>query len=222
MPLFNRRLRVDAAEFCRHWYEHFVFPSDAEVIRAADALVEQVLDQVILAVQEAGFDPLGLDLDLLTDELLALRLELFGTAYAHRTRDKVLLGLAETTTTKQYLSEKGRSDLWERMAIYNQTIAAGPATRGTKSLIRMIDQMRVGLFKDYIKAGAERECAVRALNRLGTDVDFLKIAPSRLGYVLAGQANLEPGDGVVFVLGATAQGYYNGARESLEEVDLQA
>jgi len=218
MPIFRQRPKADAADFCRGWYERFAFPSDPDQIQALEALT---VDPLIAALEKAGSDPMDMDLDLVADELLALRLELFGTAYAHRTHEKVPLGAAETAATKLYLSERGRSDLWDSMLIYNKSIAAGPATRGTKALTLMVDQTRVSLFKEYTKIGAEPDCAVRALNRVGTSVDFLKIAPNRLGHVLAGQANLAPSDGVVSVLGATAQGFYNGARESLEEVDIQ-
>jgi hypothetical protein len=86
----------------------------------------------------------------------------------------------------------------------------------------MLDEMRLSLFKVYEKAGAEPDCAVRALNRVGTSVGFLEIAPRRLGEVLARQAMLEPNDGIVLVLAALGQGFYNGAHESLEEVELQA
>jgi hypothetical protein len=220
VPLFKGKPKVDAANFCRQWYDRFVFASELEGSGANPSDV--FIDEFSERLQETGVDVVLMDWDLFSDEMYALRLELFGTAYAHRTREKVPLGAAETAATKLYLSERGRSDLWDRMLIYNQTIATGPATRGTKALTLMLDQMRVSLFNEYAKIGADADCAVRAVNRVGTSVDFLKIAPDRLGYVLAGQMNLEPSDGIVLVLGATAQGFYNGARESLGEVEFQA
>jgi hypothetical protein len=219
MPIFRQRPKTDAGEFCRNWYRRFAFPTGPDQVQALEALT---IDPLITAYQEAGSDPLEMDLDLIADEMLALRLELFGTAYAHRTREKVPLGIAETAATKQCLMERDRGDIWDRMLIYNQTIAAGPATRGTGSFTRMLDQMRIGLLKDYAKAGADPDCAVRAVNRVGTSVDFLKMAPPRLGWVLAHQAGLEQSDGLILVLGAIARDLYNGARNSLEEVDLRA
>ena len=54
MPLFGRKPAVDTAEFCRQWYEQFVFLLDADGIRVWEALI----DQLITGVEEASELPL--------------------------------------------------------------------------------------------------------------------------------------------------------------------
>lgn len=220
VPLFQRKPKVMAADFCRQWYDEFVFASELE--GSGIDPWSTFIDEVIGQIAEAGVDVLTIDWDLFGSETYALRMEMFGTAYAHRTREDAALAVAETAATKNYLSERGRGDLWDRMLAYNVAVARTSAMRRSKVTSMTLDGMRLALAKKYLRLGSEPDCAVRAANRVGTSVEFAKLGTPRLGYALAQQTNLESSAGVLLILGALALGFYNGARESLEEVDLQA
>ncbi len=221
MPFFQRKQRVAVREFCHQYFDKWVFGIELPFRDEFD-LWGVLMDAIIKQIGEAGVDTTTIDRSLFAGEAYALTLEMFGTAFAQRTCSDSALAVAETAATKTYLTvEHSRKDLWERMHVYNEAVAAanelilGEAMRPT--LARMSDD----LMERCAKLGAERDCAVRAANRIATGPEFAELGAPRLGFTWATQANIEPIEPVLFHLGASAQGFYNGHLESLKEIEFR-
>lgn len=214
MPLFGKsREKVHVEGFCRSWYDNYVFqPVAGHDVRRdwTSGIHSECAKRGMPTVDQNVFHWM----------LTAMQMELFGTALAHRTRGNERLVLAEATTTKTYLANRQLRDLWDVMSVFNKAVAANSVMLRGKASSVMINHMRMSLFDKYVKQGIDPECAARAANRTGTDVDFENSGPTRLAVTFFELVEVDPNEETIFPVAAAGFGFYRGARESLEAVEL--
>jgi hypothetical protein len=220
MPLLSRKTKADAAEFAKNFYDMYVFGPDPAGGDSAETVAEVTRD----LIAEAAPSFAAVSLPGLREELRALRLEMIGTAWTHKS--KVEAALAVSESTKGYVSAIGRLDLWEAMADYSAAVAdsatygADPKTGSGRALIVMINKARMDFF-DKWHQGRDVEAVARVANRIGSE------APSKSGVMQAKVAvqvtrrlDIEGSDQIWEPLAAVAHGFYQGAKEALDGVQL--
>ena len=160
----------------------------------------------------------------LKDELLALRLEMVGTAWTDASKESP--ALANSAFTKEYLANLRRSDLWEVMREYNQMVAraatynADPKTRIGRGTIAFVNTLRANVFDKLYAQGHDPDSVARVVNRMG--VRRIDTVYALLASRLIGRVDFHGSDGVVIPLAAVACGFYQGAKEALKGVRLTA
>jgi hypothetical protein len=225
MGLFNRKPKVHLSEFCRDFYtEVILHPAieDVEDIEPNSIFFETVRRSVI----EVDSSFAEVDLESLTEEIIVLRFEVFGLAWLHELGDKH--AAAQSTFTKEYLEEQGRSDIWEAMESYNKAIARSSTLGQTKdtstgrAYLAFLDSMRMQLFEKWHGQGFDPTCVARAANRISAEEAWKKnLTPGYLMLTLCDRLDYEPNDEAQFRLVATIVGLYNGSREALREVKIK-
>lgn len=224
MGPFSRKPKVGVEEFCRKFYDSYVF----QPIIAGKDLGFAYCEQVVKSVAEVEPSFACVDLATFQKEIAALHVELFGLAWIHQLKgDKYTL--PQTVFTKRYLEENGHLETWETMVDYNKTIArsgteiAPAGERGQRAWFTFLNKLRADLFDKWQKAGVEGHCAARVANRTGTDVawekgitvrmltDTLLQRTGMMTLTAAGRDNLQ----------SVLRGLYAGAKESIRSVDLQ-
>jgi hypothetical protein len=152
--------------------------------------------------------------------------------------------IPQSTFTRKYLEENGKLELWDIMGEYNKAIAqsatmseSGEVTDA--ELAAKVNVARFAFAKKWLIAtrGDRRvlteeeqivaECVGRVANRIGADIHredkgvnvtlglLSGIIAHRLGY------DVNPQSEALILLGSIALGFYNGAEEYLESVDLR-
>lgn len=117
MSIFSRKTTVNVEEFCRDFYDNYIFNPTLKGIYY-DVDIYEVIDYELNKI-----DPLFafVDKQMLIDELIAVRLELFALAWMHKfVSDKI--NIVQSVFTKQYLENKGRKDIWVKMQPYSNMI----------------------------------------------------------------------------------------------------
>lgn len=225
MRWFARKPKVDAAEFCRDFYDRLVF---APRIGDTDPhLVHCRVAQKLVVKADAAFG--RVEIAEFASELLALRMEVIGIAWSQWAKPK--LSLVQSEFTKSYLANAGRSSLWEQMSYYNKAVARS-TTHGDDSESRVgrvhhtfINSMRASMFDSYIKEGYDAEAAARVANRFGSAGKWEKgvtrgFLTTELMVRLKYEPSLAVREDVGFKLAALAEGFYRGTTETLAEVHL--
>jgi hypothetical protein len=223
MGLFSHKAKTDAVEFTRHFYDRYVFGPDPTGGDFALAFADT--NRRLISEADASFAEVSLA--KLKEELLALRLEMIGTAWTHESKAEAALAVSEFT--KQYLANIGRSDLWEAMTDYNQAVAQSatygtdPKSRMGRGRITFVNSMRAELFDDWAQQGRDPEAAARVANRFGSEVSWKKgITQGLLAIRLTRRLDFEGSDPIWERLAAVSYGFYQGAKEALEKVTLIA
>ena len=223
MGLFSKKPKVDSSQFCQDMYERFVFAPEIGGRDPHLLYSQTVLDQV----SEADPKFRHVSFPELADELLALRLEVIGTAWSHKTKDKPALDQSEFT--KLYLADSGWGELWEQMGAYNQAVAqsatygADTNTRVGRARVTFINQMRTQVFDRWIQEGRDHEAAARVANRTGSEEGWKSgVSQGLLALELTRRLGHEGSDIIWSRLAAVAEGFYRGAVESLSEVKITA
>jgi len=220
MPLLSRKTKTDAAEFAKSFYDRHVFGPGA----GGDDFSETFADVARrrIAVDAPSFAEVGLS--ELTEELRALRLEMIGTAWTHKS--KVQAALAVSECTKAYLSAIGRSDLWEAMGEYNQAVAESVMSgrvleRGTdRAFSTLINAGRMDFWKKWHE-GRDGEAVARVANRFESKASLKSGAlEGSVALQVTRRLGIEGSDPVWFGLGGIAHGFYQGASEALDGVQL--
>jgi len=178
-----------------------------------------------VAIGEADPSFAVVDLAKLKEELRALRLEMIGTAWAHESTPEIALAISEFT--KGYLSGIGRSDLWEAMADYNKAIAesttygADPKTGSGRARIVMVNTARANLFDKWVGQGRNPEAAARVANRADSEASWKAgTTQAMLAVQVTRRLDIEGSNPIWERLAAVAYGFYQGAKETLEGVQL--
>ena len=129
--------------------------------------------------------------------------------------------------TKQYLSDIGRSDLWDAMSDYNQAVAestisgADPNRATGRAKITFVNVSRANLFDELLATASDPVCVTRVANRLGSKASWKAgITQGLLAIRVTQRLGIEGSDEIWGRLGAVALGYYQGAKEALDEVKL--
>ncbi len=223
MGLFNRKQRVQLGAFCRDFFDRNVlYPISAGVDAG-----RTYADTVIRSVSEADATFAAVDCDRFHSEMTLIRLEVFGLAWIHQFGDKHAADQSEYTKT--YLEERDRADIWERLAPYNQAIARSSTMGQTsetpkgRAYLAFINKMRADLFDEWHKQGIEPDAVARAANRIATDVSWEKgIAAAFLMLTLCDHLGCQLNDEGQYRLIAVIRGLYDGARETMKQVKIDA
>lgn len=221
MGLFSRKTKTDAAEFTRGFYDRSVFGPDPTGEDFAQTYAESTWHLIIKAAPSFA----AASVPKLKEELRALRLEMIGTAWTHESKPEAALAVNEFT--KGYLSGIGRFDLWEAMTEYNKAVAdsttygADPKTGAGRARIVMVNTTRANLFEDWVGQGRDPEAAARVANRAGSEASWKTgITQLVLAVQMTRRLDIEGSDPIWERLAAVAYGFYQGAKEALDDVQL--
>lgn len=223
MSFFSRKVRTNAVEFSREFYDRYVYGPDPT---GGDfALTYAETTRRLISEADPSFATVSLP--ELKEELQAHRLEMIGTAWTHESKPQAALAVSEFT--KQYLSEIGRSDVWETMTDYNQAVAesakygADPESRTGRARIAFVNVTRADLFDAWIAEGHDAEAVARVANRFGSDVSWRAgITQGLLAIRITRRLDIQGSELVWHRLAAVAHGFYQGAKESLDGIRLTA
>jgi hypothetical protein len=221
MGLFSRKTKTDAAGFARVFYDHSVFGPDPTGGDFAQTFAESTRRLIVEAAP--SFAAVGVS--KLKEELRAVRLEMIGTAWTHESKAEA--ALAVSTFTKAYLSALGRLDLWEAMTDYNKAVAdsttygADPKTAAGRARIIMVNTTRANLFDDWVRHGQDGEVAARVANRVGSETSWKSgVTQGMVAVQMTRRLEIEGSNPIWERLAAVAYGFYQGAKEALDAVQL--
>jgi len=224
---FKKKQEVSLNDFCRNFYEKYIISPMIGGVVDAGAVYN---DTVKRSIVEADHNFANIDSQRFAAEVVILRFELFALAWLHKFGDR--LAVAQSTFTKHYLHEKKRDDIWNDSESYNQAIARSSTAGKTSKkafdrvFLATVYNTRFDLFNQFYKEGHDSECIARALNRLftkeawkkGVTAGFLMfVLCDRLGF----ESNFEPDKEAKFRLEVVIRGFYDGARESLENIRIK-
>ena len=230
MGLFARKQAVSLEDFCRDFYERNVFnPGLQERLDAGAVFVEVITKELTVVDPKLA----SIDEKKLADEVVLLRLEIFGLAWVHLFNER--LSVVQSAFTKNYLHEKGRDDIWEGMGFYNQAIArsstlrAGNPNNPDYAFLTKVNTTRMNLFKKFNSEGYDPTAIARALNRLFTK-DAWKDDTTRqlimfgfydqLGFGPNSDESRWANEEAQFRLKGVIFGLYKGASEAIEDVRI--
>ena len=223
MGLFSRKTKANAADFSREFYDRYIFGRDPTGGDFASTWAET--SRRLIAEADSSFNAVGLP--RLTEEFRALQLEMIGTAWTHTSKPEVALAVSEVT--KLYLSDIYRSDLWDAMTEYNQAVAESATfradpKRGTgRAKITFVNVSRANLFEKFVATGRDPEAVARVANRFGSEASCKAgVAQGLLAIRVTQRLGIEGSDHIWERLAAVAFGYYRGAKEALDGVQLTA
>lgn len=221
MGLFDRKQKMAVQQWCNEFYSNSVFAPSIRSTDPWEMFCSTVRDQV------AQLDPavLGIDDQKLSDQLLALRLEVVGIAWMIRLKDD--FSPKQSEYTQSYLASHKLGQYWEMMEPYNQAVAKAAISGSDSSTatglahITFINSMRMQLFKKWISTVSDPKHAARAANRFGTDVSWKSQKTHiYLSFALTRQLQCEINDEARGSLIAVIEGFFNGASEELDRVKI--
>ncbi len=129
--------------------------------------------------------------------------------------------------TRAYLSALGRIDLWEAMTDYNKAVAdsttygADPKTGAGRARIVMVNTTRANLFDDWVRHGRDAEAAARVANRVGSEASWKSgVTQGMVAVHMTRRLEIEGSNPIWERLAAVAHGFYQGAKEALDGVQL--
>jgi hypothetical protein len=176
---------------------------------------------------------IGIDRELLCRELTALGLEIFSIAYARKVKVD-LLSWRQSGFTRDYLEERGKLDIWEIMAEYNQVIgqsgmAGQDGDRVGDARDKMYRKWLKSIKKDRPLADEEKvvadDCVNRAANLIGAE---MKQVDCVLAESLAARLMERLGQGIglkretLHKVAAIIFDFYRGAELYLKYINLHA
>jgi hypothetical protein len=210
MGLFSRKPKISIYEFCREFYDTQIFHAMIGGIDAWSAFLETVFNSVVEADQSFAV----IDQAVFQREMTALRMELFGLAWSHKF-ERLEFTLGQSSYTQRYLEENGRLDIWDIMGEYNKAIAQSTELSDRWAKVR----------DEWAKQeGDSFSNVARIVNRWDADIRrndciLVKRLAAKLADRLGCDINLD--SEALFRLQAVIFGFYNGAKEAIESVNLQ-
>ena len=221
MGLFDRKPRMSTQEWCEYFYSNYVFAPPIREVDPWRVLCESAHRQVLRA------DPTfsAIDVSDLSDQLLALRLEVIGIAWLFRIKDD--LSPKQSECTRLHLLKQNREDLWDMMEPYNQAVAkstergSDPATRTGRARITFMNSMRADLFDKWVVKVSDPKDAARPVNRFGSNVPWkFQKTHVYLSYALTDQLQCEVNEEARTGMMAIIQGFFDGTSEELQKVKI--
>jgi hypothetical protein len=170
----------------------------------------------------------SVDRTVFRKEMLAVRMEIFALVLTHKIRKEEIV-LNQSLFTKDYLSKINESELWDIMGEYNQAIARSmhdlvKGERLSRANDEFIDNMRLGLFEDYVKKyRMDKTCIARVCNRVGSEVAWEQhVIVNNLSARLASRVNCSEDINAEALIGipSVIWGFYQGAKEAIKSVSL--
>jgi len=243
MGLLSHKPKVGIEEFCRHFYDSFVFNATIGGVDFNEVACKTYFDSVVEADQSFA----EIDRDKFRNELIAIRMELFGLAWMHKFK-KEGLAISQSLFTRRYLEENKQIEIWETMGEYNQAVARSSITiikqdsdgrrqftQTNDSLVAMMNKARFNICTKWAESNLPKPelmtekdnitlaCVVRVANRFGVDAKrfssiTVPLLASRLAARLECDINID--FDALFRLGAFIFGFYEGAKEGLREANI--
>jgi hypothetical protein len=237
MGLLGREPKISIEEFCREFYDAQIFRPIIAGTDVGSVFLETVFNSVVEADQSFA----EIDKAVFWQEMTAIRLELFGLAWGHRFKqDKFTI--PQSVFTRHYLEDNEKFGIWDIMGEYNQAIAesitmtesggqmdAWQVAKANKARADMFDKWADANIGDPSDPTEQEEilanCVARVANRIGADIRrndciLVKRLTARLAERLGCSTNLNAE--ALFRLGAVIFGLYQGAKETMKSVNLQA
>jgi len=221
MGLFNRNPKVTVQQWCDEFYNKYVFALPIGGANPWQVFCRSVRDQVVQA--DPAFS--GVDEQILSDQLLALRLEVVGIAWMIRVKDE--FSPKQSQCTQEYLANHNQDQYWEMMEPYNQAVAKAAvggsdgSTAAGRAHITFMNSMRMQLFDKWVTTVSDPKHAARAANRIGTEVPGKgQKTHVYLSFALTDQLQCEVNEEARGRLIATIHGFFEGASEELKKVKI--
>ena len=221
MGLFDRRPKVPVQQWCEEFYSNQVFAGPIGESDPWALFCSSAQDQVVQA--DPSFS--RVDADILSDQLLALRLEVIGVAWIMRVRDD--LSPKHSQCTKQYLVDHNQERFWEMMEPYNQAVAKATvggsdgSTAAGRAHVTFMNSMRTQLFDKWSATMSDPKHAARAANRIGSDVAWKSHKTHiYLSFALTDQLECEVNEEARKGLMAVIHGFFDGVSEELKKVKI--
>jgi hypothetical protein len=219
MGIFSSKQKISTEDFCRNFYEQFVFAPELRGVTLWNVMCET--DYKLIADADPHFRKV--DIDDWKLEMQALYLEVVALAWLHNLKDK--FAPIQSDFTKHYLEEKGVDDVWQLMGDYNQAIARASASgynpnhRIGRAGITMLNLTRVSLAKEWNQLGYSLDAIGRAANRFGSQAVWRAVLTS-LSFTLTKRLEYEANDEARLIIIAIIQGFYDGASEAIKGVKI--
>ena len=221
MGLLNRRPKMSILEWCEYFYSNYVFAPSIREVDPWQVFCETAHRQIL------GVDSTfsAVDISELSDQLLALRLEVIGIAWLFRIKDD--LSPKQSECTRLHLLKHNREALWDMMEPYNQAVAkstvggSDPATKTGRAHITFMNTMRADLFDKWVAKVTDPKDAARPANRIGSNVPWKSHKTHiYLSYALTGQLECEVNEEARKSIMAMIQGFFDGTSEELRKVKI--
>jgi len=221
MGLFDRKPKTSVQDWCEHFYNNYVFVSPIGGADPWRRYCDLARDQI--AQSDPTFS--GVEAVGLSDQLLALRLEVIGIAWIMRVKTE--LSPEQSECTRQYLLNHNQERFWEMMEPYNQATAKStvggndPGTRMGRGHITFMNLKRTELFDKWAARVSDPKDAARPANRIGSNVPWKSHRTHvYLSFALTEQLRCEINDDARKGLTAVIQGFFDGASEELRKVRI--
>lgn len=242
MLFFESKPKLSIEECCRQFYDSNIFHA---ILVGKDAWAS-LLDTYFKLIAKADPTFLSVDSTSFRNEMTALRMELFAFAFqwSKKFKPEKKYAIPQSLFTRSYLEENGGIEIWDIMLEYNRVIAksatmnaAGEIMPGAlgRAWITNINLTRSNAWEDWMKATVVNvdattqeekdgmECAARAINRVGADINqsdsvVVTLLISKLASRLGCDVNLKYE--ALVGLGGIILGFYQGAEEYIKSVDL--
>lgn len=221
MGLFDRKPKITVQQWCNEFYSKSVFAPPICGVDPWQMFCNSVRNQVA----QADSTVLRVDDQLLSDQLLALRLEVVGIAWMIRVKDD--FSPRQSQCTQEYLANHNHDRYWDMMNPYNQAVAKATvggsdgSTAAGRVHITFMNSMRTQLFKKWVAGVSDPKHAARAANRIGSEVPWKdQKTHIYLSFALTDQLQCEVNEEARRKLMAFIHGFFAGASEELKKVKI--
>lgn len=221
MGMFDRKPKISIQDWCESFYSNYVF---APPIGEADPW-QLFCNATRQQIGQSDPTFSGVDASALSDQLLALRLEVIGIAWILQVKDD--LSPKQSECTRLYLLNHNQERFWEMMEPYNQAVAkstvggSDSSTRTGRAHITFMNSMRTQMFDKWAARVSDPKDAARPANRIGSDVPWKSNKTHiYLSFALTDQLQREVNEEARKGLMAVIQGFFDGASEELRKVKI--
>ncbi|MCK4736105.1 MAG: hypothetical protein KAT65_26860 [Methanophagales archaeon] len=221
MGLFDRKSGMSTHEWCEYFYNKHVFAPPIGEAGPWQLFCDVAHQQILRS------DPAFSAVDVLdiSDQLLALRLEVIGIAWLLRVKND--LSPKQSECTRLYLLNNNHERLWGMMEPYNQAVAkatvggSDSSTRTGRAHIAFMNSMRTQLFDKWVTKVSDPKDATRSANRIGSDVSWKSHKTHvYLSFALTDQLQCEVNEKARKGMMAIIQGFFDGTSEELRKVRI--
>lgn len=221
MGLFASKKTVNMEDFCREFYDKFIFTPKIKGVDIRLSIAET--DKKLITEADPSFKKVSIE--KLNHELRLLQLETFALAWSHKFKEKH--GIEQSIFTKKYLDERKQKKLWKDLKEYNKAIGESSHAGHTeetgpgRAYIGFQVNMRVSLFEKYHKQGLDPECVARALNREFTqDAWKTNYTQNYLAFAFCKRLGCEVNENAQLKIMTIIFGFYQGAKEAISEIKI--